>query len=59
VNLSGWSLPGPVAKASQLLAGGSGAMMLFGRQAALWALEFNARPALLSATVVLSHSPVW
>jgi len=112
VNLSGWSLPGPVAKASQLLAGGSVAMMLLlvGLQlarlrvreevagaalatsirllavpfiawgvgklvglegtalavavlqastplavtSALWALEFNARPALVSATVVLS-----
>ena len=28
VNLSGWTLPGPVAKASELLAGGSVAMML-------------------------------
>ncbi len=112
VNLSGWSLPGPVAKASQLLAGGSVAMMLLlvGLQlarltirdevpgatlatsirllavpfiawgvgklvglegtalavavlqagtptavtSALWALEFNARPSLVSATVVLS-----
>jgi predicted permease len=112
VNLSGWSLPGPVAKASQLLAGGSVAMMLLlvGLQlarltmreelpgavlgtsirllavpfiawaagkfvglegtalavavlqastpvavtSALWALEFNARPALVSAAVVLS-----
>ena len=112
VNLSGWPLPGPVAKASELLAGGSVAMMLLlvglqlarlsmreevagavlgtsirllavpfiawgagklvGLQgtalavavlqastpvavtSALWALEFNARPALVSATVVLS-----
>jgi len=112
VNLSGWSLPDPVAKASQLLAGGSVAMMLLlvGLQlarlkvheevagatlatsirllavpfiawgagwlvglegmalavavlqastpvsvtSALWALEFNARPALVSAAVVLS-----
>lgn len=112
VNLSGWSLPAPVAKASQLLAGGSVAMMLLlvglqlarlkvheevagatlatsirllavpfiawgaGRlvglegmalavavlqastpvsvTSALWALEFNARPALVSAAVVLS-----
>lgn len=112
VNLSGWSLPGPVAKASQLLAGGSVALMLLlvGLQlarltvreevsgavlatairllavpliawaagklvglegvalavavllastptsvtSALWALEFNARPALVSAAVVLS-----
>jgi predicted permease len=112
VNLSGWTLPGPVAKASQLLAGGSVAMMLLlvglqlarfkvreevagaalatsirllavpfiawgaGRligldgtalavvvlqastpvavTSALWALEFDARPALVSAAVVLS-----
>lgn len=112
VNLSGWSLPGPVAKASQLLAAGSVATMLLlvGLQlarmtlhhelpgaavassirllavpfiawiaarvvglegtalavavlqasapvavtSALWALEFNARPALVSAAVVLS-----
>lgn len=112
VNLSGWALPGPVAKASQLMAGGSVAMMLLlvGLQlaqltvreevsgaalatairllavpfiawaagklvglegvslavavlqastptsvtSALWALEFNARPALVSAAVVLS-----
>jgi predicted permease len=112
VNLSEWSLPGPVAKASQLMAGGSVAMMLLlvGLQlarltvreevsgaalatairllaappiawaagklvgldgtvlavavllastptsvtSALWALEFNARPALVSAAVVLS-----
>lgn len=112
VNLSGWSLPGPVAKASQLLAGGAVAVMLLlvglqlarltvreeapgaalatairllavppiawaiGRliglegmalpvavvqastptavTSALWALEFDARPALVSATVVVS-----
>lgn len=112
VNLSGWSLPGPVAKASQLLAGGAVALMLLlvglqlarftvraeapgaalatairllavppiawavGRlvglegmalavavlqastptavTSALWALEFDARPALVSAAVVLS-----
>ena len=112
VNLTGWTLPGPVAKASQLLAGGSVAMMLLlvGLQlarftireevagaavatsirllavpfiawgagwlvglegtalavavlqastpvavtSALWALEFNARPSLVSAAVVLS-----
>lgn len=112
VNLSGWSLPGPIAKASQLMAGGSVALMLLlvGLQlarltvreelsgaalatairllavpfiawtagklvglegmalavavlqastptsvtSALWALEFNARPALVSAAVVLS-----
>ena len=111
-NLSGWSLPGPVAKASQLLAGGAVALMLLlvglqlarltvreeapgavlatairllavppiawavGRlvglegmalavavvqastptavTSALWALEFDARPALVSAAVVLS-----
>lgn len=110
--MSEWSLPGPVAKASQLMAGGSVAMMLLlvGLQlarlkvreevsgaalatairllaappiawaagklvgldgmvlavavllastptsvtSALWALEFNARPALVSAAVVLS-----
>lgn len=112
VNLSGLSLPGPVAKASQLLAGGAVAAMLLlvglqlarltvreeapgaalatairllavppiawvaGRlvglegiglavavlqastptsvSSALWALEFDARPALVSAAVVLS-----
>ena len=112
VNLSGWSLPGPVAKASQLLAGGAVALMLLlvglqlarltvreeaggaalatairlvavppiawaaGRlvglegmalavavlqastptavTSAVWALEFDARPALVSAAVVLS-----
>jgi len=112
VNLSGWTLPESVARASQLLAGGSVAMMLvlLGLQlarmtmreevagaavgtsirllavpfiawgaarlvglegtalavavlqastpvavtSALWALEFNARPALVSAAVVLS-----
>jgi predicted permease len=112
VNLSGWFLPGPVAKASQLLAGGAVALMLLllglqlarltvredapgaalatairlvavppiawaaGRlvglegmalavaviqastptavTSALWALEFDARPTLVSATVVLS-----
>jgi predicted permease len=112
VNLSGWPLPGPVAKASQLLAGGAVALMLLlvglqlarlavreeapaaalatairllavppiawvlGRvvglegiafavavlqsstptavTSALWALEFDARPALVSAAVVLS-----
>jgi malate permease and related proteins len=112
VNLSGWSLPGPVANASQLLAGGAVALMLLllglqlarltvreeapgaalatairllavppiawavGRlvglegmalavavlqastptavTSALWALEFDARPALVSAAVVLS-----
>jgi predicted permease len=112
VNLSGWSLPGPIAKASQLLAGGAVAVMLLlvglqltrltvreevhgavlatairllavppiawaiGRlvglegmalavavvqastptavSSALWALEFEARPALVSAAVVLS-----
>lgn len=112
VNLSGWSLPGPVAKASELLAGGAVALMLLllGLQlarmtvreeatgavlattirllgvppiawavgklvglegmalavavlqasmptavtSALWALEFDARPALVSAAVVLS-----
>lgn len=112
VNLSGWSLPGPAVKASQLLAGGAVAVMLLlvglqlarltvreeapgaalatairllavppiawaiGRliglegmalsvavvqastptavTSALWALEFNARPALVSATVVIS-----
>ena len=112
VNLSGWSLPGPVAKASQLMAGGAVALMLLlvglqlarltvreevpgaalatairllavpaiawavGRlvglegmvlavavlqastptavTSALWALEFDARPALVSAAVVLS-----
>jgi hypothetical protein len=112
VNLLGWSLPGPVAKASQLLAGGAVALMLLlvGLQlarltmreeapgavlattirlvavppiawaagtvvglegmalavavvqastptsvtSALWALEFDARPALVSAAVVLS-----
>jgi malate permease and related proteins len=111
-NLAGWSLPGPVAKASQLLAGGAVALMLLllglqlarlavreeaqaatlatairllavppiawvaGRlvglegmalavavlqastptavTSALWAIEFDARPALVSATVVLS-----
>ncbi len=111
-NLSGWSLPGPVAKASELLAGGAVALMLLllglqlarltvrqeargaalatvirllavppiawvaGRlvglegmalavavvqastptavTSALWALEFDARPALVSAAVVLS-----
>ena len=112
VNLSGWSLPGPVAKASELLAGGAVALMLLllGLQlarltvreeatgaalatairllavppiawaagklvglegtalavailqastptavtSALWAMEFDARPALVSAAVVLS-----
>ena len=112
VNMSGWTLPGPIAKASQLLAGGSVALMLLlvglqlsrltvreegpgaavatairllavppvawvlGRlvglegvalavavlqastptavTSALWALEFDARPALVSAAVVLS-----
>jgi predicted permease len=112
VNLSGWTLPGPVANASQLLAGGAVALMLLllglqlarltvkqeasgaalattirllvapplawaaGRlvgledmafavavvqastptsiSSALWALEFDARPALVSAAVVLS-----
>jgi predicted permease len=112
VNVAGWSLPGPVAKASQLLGGGAIALMLLlvGLQlarltvreeaagatlatairllaappiawvagklvgleglalavavlqastptavtSALWALEFDARPALVSATVVLS-----
>ncbi len=112
VNLSGWSLPEPVAKASQLMAGGAVALMLLlvglqlarltvreevpgaalatairllampliawtaGRllglegmalavavlqastptavTSALWALEFDARPALVSAAVVLS-----
>lgn len=112
VNLSGWSLPKPVAKASQLMAGGAVALMLLlvglqlarltvreevpgaalatairllavpliawtaGRllglegmalavavlqastptavTSALWALEFDARPALVSAAVVLS-----
>ena len=112
VNLSGWSLPGPAAKASQLLAGGAVAVMLLlvglqlarltvreeapgaalatairllavppiawavGRlvgleglalpvavvqastptavTSALWALEFDARPALVSAAVVVS-----
>ncbi len=112
VNLSGLSLPGPVAKASELLAGGAVALMLLlvglqlarltvreeasgaalastirlvavppiawaiGRlvglegvplavavvqastptavTSALWALEFNARPALVSGAVVLS-----
>jgi malate permease and related proteins len=112
VNLSGWSLPGPVANASRLLAGGAVALMLLlvglqlarlavreeapgaalatairllavppiawavGRlvglegmalavavlqastptavTSALWALEFDARPALVSAAVVLS-----
>jgi hypothetical protein len=112
VNLFGWSLPGPVAKASQLLAGGAVALMLLlvglqlarltvreeapgaalatairllavppiawavGRlvgldgmalavavlqastptavTSALWALEFDSRPALVSAAVVLS-----
>lgn len=112
VNLSGWSLPGPIAKASQLLAGGAVALMLLlvglqlarltvreeapgaalatairllavppiawtvGRlvglegmplavavvqastptavSSALWALEFDVRPALVSAAVVLS-----
>jgi predicted permease len=112
VNMSGWSLPGPAAKASQLLASGAVALMLLlvglqlarltvreeapgaalatairlvaappiawgaGRlvglegmalavavvqastptavTSALWALEFDARPALVSAAVVLS-----
>lgn len=112
VNLSGWTLPGPVANASRLLAGGAVALMLLllglqlarltvreeasgatlatvirlavappvawavGRlvgleglafavavvqastptsiTSALWALEFDARPALVSAAVVLS-----
>ena len=112
VNLFGWSLPGPAAKASQLLAGGAVAIMLLlvglqlarltvrqeapgatlatairllavppiawgiGRligldgialpvavvqastptavTSALWALEYNTRPALVSATVVVS-----
>jgi predicted permease len=112
VNLFGWSLPGPIAKASELLAGGAVALMLLllGLQlarmtvreeatgavlatvirlvavppiawavgklvglegmalavavlqasmptavtSALWALEFDARPALVSAAVVLS-----
>lgn len=112
VNLAGWTLPGPAAKASQLLAGGAVAVMLLlvGLQlarltvreeapgaalatairlvavppiawgagklvglegmalavavvqastptavtSALWALEFDARPALVSAAVVLS-----
>lgn len=112
VNLSGWALPGPVANASRLLAGGAVALMLLlvglqlarlavreeapgaalatairlvavppiawvvGRlvglegtalavavlqastptavTSALWALEFDARPALVSAAVVLS-----
>jgi malate permease and related proteins len=112
VNLSGWPLPGPVANASRLLAGGAVALMLLlvglqlarltvreeapgaalatairlvavppiawgvGRlvglegmalavavlqastptavTSALWALEFDARPALVSAAVVLS-----
>ena len=111
-NLSGWTLPGPVASASRLLAGGAVALMLLllglqlarlsvreeasgatlatvirllvvppiawaiGRlvglegmvfavavvqastptsiTSALWALEFDARPALVSAAVVLS-----
>src|SRR5262245_54118976 len=111
-NLSGWSLPGPMAKASQLLSGGAVALMLLllglqlarlgvreeapaatlatgirllavppiawivGRMvglegmplavaviqastptavtSALWAIEFDARPALVSAAVVLS-----
>jgi predicted permease len=112
VNLSGWTLPGPVANASRLLSGGAVALMLLllglqlarltvrqeasgatlatairlfavppiawaaGRlvglegmafavavlqastptsiSSALWALEFDARPALVSAAVVLS-----
>jgi hypothetical protein len=112
VNLSGWTLPGPVASASRLLAGGAVALMLLllglqlarlsvreeaagatlatvirlvavppiawatGRlvglegmafavavvqastptaiTSALWALEFDASPALVSAAVVLS-----
>jgi predicted permease len=112
VNLSGWTLPGPVANASRLLAGGAVALMLLllgvqltrltvreeasgaalatairlvavppvawaiGRlvglegmafavavvqastptaiTSALWAIEFDARPALVSAAVVLS-----
>jgi predicted permease len=112
VNLSGWTLPGPAANASQLLAGGAVAVMLLllglqlarltvreeapgatlatairllavppiawttGRlvglegvafavavlqastptavTSALWALEFDARPALVSAAVVVS-----
>jgi len=112
VNLSGWPLPAPVARASQLVAGGAVAMLLLlvGLQlarltvraeapaaalvsgirllavppiawgvgklvgleglalavavlqastptavtSALWALEFNARPTLVSAAVVLS-----
>ena len=59
VNLSGWSLPGPVAKASQLLAGGAVALMLLlvGLQLARLTVREEAKGAALATAIRLVAVP--
>jgi hypothetical protein len=59
VNLSGWSLPGPVAKASQLLVGGAVAVMLLlvGLQLARLKVREEAPGAALATTIRLLAVP--
>jgi predicted permease len=59
VNLSGWSLPGPVAKASQLLAGGAVAAMLLlvGLQLARLTVREEAPGATLATAIRLLAVP--
>ena len=59
VNLSGWSLPGPVAKASELLAGGAVALMLLlvGLQLARLTVREEASGAVLATTIRLGAVP--
>jgi hypothetical protein len=59
VNLSGWSLPGPVANASQLLAGGAVALMLLlvGLQLARLTVREEAPGAALATAIRLVAVP--
>ena len=59
MNLSGWSLPGPVAKASQLLAGGAVALMLLlvGLQLARLTVREEAKGATLATAIRLVAVP--
>lgn len=59
VNAAGWSLPGPIAKASQLLAGGSVAMMLLlvGLQLTQLSPRKEAGGAMLATVIRLFATP--
>jgi malonate transporter len=59
VNMSGWSLPGPIAKASQLLGGGAIALMLLlvGLQLARLTVREDAPGAALATVIRLVAVP--